>query len=171
MTTLHRILGIDPGSRVTGYAVIDSDGRRSLHVESGCIRLAADQEMSLRLGEIFRAITALIERLHPSEMAIESVFVSRNAASALKLGQARGVAICAAVTRGLRVSEYAPRLVKQSVVGSGAADKEQIQHMVRLLLNLSRAPTADQGDALAVALTHAHSFQLDRRLAVQGAMA
>jgi crossover junction endodeoxyribonuclease RuvC len=156
---------------VTGYAVIDSDGRRSLHVESGCIRLDADQELSVRLGEIFQAITALIERLHPCDLAIESAFVSRNVASALKLGQARGAAICAGVTHGLQVSEYAPRLVKQAVVGSGAADKEQVQLMVRLLLNLSHAPAADQGDALAVALTHAHSFQLNRRLAAQGASA
>ena len=166
--TQRRILGIDPGSRVTGYAVIDSDGDRSSHVESGCIRLSTDAGMPHRLGEIFQSVSEIIQRCRPSEFAIEDVFVSKNASSALKLGQARGAAICAAVTNGLDVSEYAPRAVKQAVVGTGAADKSQVQHMVKMLLQLKDELKADQSDALAVALAHAHSAGVERKLAAMG---
>lgn len=165
----RRILGIDPGSRVTGYAVIDSDGNRSIHIESGCIRLPTDTEMSLRLGEIFQSISHIIQRCRPTELAIEDVFMSKNASSALKLGQARGVAICAAVTNGLSVSEYAPRAVKQAVVGAGGAEKSQVEHMVKMLLRLDQELAADQSDALAVALAHAHSAGMESRLATLGA--
>jgi crossover junction endodeoxyribonuclease RuvC len=161
----RRILGIDPGSRVTGYAVIDSDGNRSIHIESGCIRLSGDAEMSFRLGEIFQSISSIIQRCCPTELAIEDIFMSKNASSALKLGQARGAAICAAVTNGLNVSEYAPRAVKQAVVGTGGADKEQVRHMVKMLLQLDQELAADQSDALAVALAHAHSAGMESRLA------
>ena len=160
---MRRILGIDPGSRITGYGVIDSDGIRSAYVTSGCIRLAGE-DFPARLGRIFEALSELIERRRPAEVAVEQVFVSRNAAAALKLGQARGAAICAAVTRGLPVHEYTPRMVKQSVVGAGGADKGQIQHMVRLLLDLPEAPAADAADALAVALSHAHTAVTQGRL-------
>jgi crossover junction endodeoxyribonuclease RuvC len=159
---VHRILGIDPGSRVTGYGILDSDGVQSRYVASGCIQLGGG-DTALRLGRIFSEVRALVDRYRPRELAVEQVFVAKNAASALKLGQARGAAICAAVNAGLSVSEYAPRAVKQAVVGTGRADKGQVQHMVRLILNLEAAPAEDAADALAVALAHAHaSATLDR---------
>ncbi|SFM50155.1 Holliday junction endonuclease RuvC [Ectothiorhodospira mobilis] len=151
-----RILGIDPGSRVTGYGVVDSDGRRSLWVDSGCLRVQGDG-LPERLGCIFRRVQDLIREYRPEVMAIEQVFVSRNPDSALKLGQARGAAICAGVQEGLAVAEYGPRVIKQAVVGTGAATKEQMQHMVTLILSLSRRPATDAADALAVALCHAHT--------------
>ncbi len=151
-----RILGIDPGSRVTGYGLIESDGIRSVHIEHGALRLQGEA-LPPRLGEIYARVGALIERHRPAVMAIEQVFVSKNAASALKLGQARGAAICAAIQHGLEVAEYTPTRIKQSVVGSGRADKSQVQHMVRMMLNLSGPVQADAADALAVALSHAHT--------------
>jgi crossover junction endodeoxyribonuclease RuvC len=165
---VRRILGIDPGSRVTGYAILDSDGRHSRHIASGCIRLDTDAAVPLRLGDIFNQVADIVERYQPDELAIEQVFVAKNAGSALKLGQARGAAICAAVTRGLAVNEYSARMVKQSVVGSGAADKQQVQQMVRLLLNIQTDLAVDQSDALAVALAHAHSFGLNQQLLAAG---
>ncbi len=150
-----RILGIDPGSRTTGYGLIDADGSRSVYVASGCLQVSG-AGLPERLGMIFRELSALIEEYAPRELAIESVFMHRNADSALKLGQARGAAICAAVTRDLPVAEYAPREIKQAVVGRGGADKQQVQHMVRVLLKLSDTPRADAADALAVALCHSH---------------
>jgi crossover junction endodeoxyribonuclease RuvC len=165
---MRRILGIDPGSRITGYGIIESDGNRSVHITSGCIRLNQD-ELPQRLGMIFQEITGLIMAHLPTEMAIEDVFVSKNASSALKLGQARGAAICAGVMAQLPVSEYAPRAIKQAVVGSGGADKDQVQHMVKRLLNLSCDLSADQSDALAVALSHAHMDTTLNRLAKAGA--
>jgi len=151
-----RILGIDPGSRITGYGVIDSDGMRSVHIEHGTLRLQGEA-LPPRLGEIYARVSALIETHSPQVMAIEQVFVSKNAASALKLGQARGAAICAAIQHGLAVAEYTPTRIKQSVVGTGRADKAQIQHMVKMILQLSEVPPTDAADALAVALSHAHS--------------
>ena len=159
-----RILGIDPGSRITGYGLIDSDGVRSRHLDNGCLRVHED-EFPARLGRIFAGVAALIEDYGPEELAIEQVFVSKNVASAMKLGQARGAAICAAVTRGLPVHEYSPRSIKQAVVGTGGADKTQVQHMVRMLLNLDSEPASDAADALAVALAHAHTRATNQRLA------
>lgn len=153
---MARILGIDPGSRVTGFGVIESDGRHSRHVASGTIRTGSG-EFPVRLGEIFRGISEVIEQHAPTQVAIEQVFMAKNASSALKLGQARGVAIAAAVTRDLPVFEYAPRAVKQALVGAGGADKEQVQHMIRVLLSLSGKMGLDESDALAIALCHAHS--------------
>ncbi|HEB96589.1 MAG TPA: crossover junction endodeoxyribonuclease RuvC [Sedimenticola thiotaurini] len=153
---MRRILGIDPGSRTTGYGIIASDGMRSVHVASGCIRVDG-RELPRRLGEIFRQVSDVVREFAPEEMAIEQVFMARNAASALKLGQARGAAICAGVTAGLPVFEYSPRSVKLSVVGTGAADKAQVQHMVARLLDLRQKLAEDQADALAVALSHAHA--------------
>ena len=151
-----RILGIDPGSRITGYGLIESDGQRSVHIEHGALRLQGE-ELPPRLGEIFRRVSGLIEQHRPEVMAIEQVFVSKNASSALKLGQARGAAICAAIQYGLSVAEYTPTRIKQSVVGTGRADKSQIQQMVKMILSLSEIPQADAADALAVALSHAHT--------------
>ncbi|MEJ2702727.1 MAG: crossover junction endodeoxyribonuclease RuvC [Sedimentisphaerales bacterium] len=125
---MQRILGIDPGSRITGFGLIDSDGVRSIHIAHGILRLEGEA-LPPRLGEIFARISELIERHRPEVMAIEQVFVAKNPASALKLGQARGAAICAAMQHGLSVAEYTPTRIKQSVMGTGRADKGQIQHM------------------------------------------
>lgn len=152
----QRILGIDPGSRITGYGVIDSNGRHSLHVAHGCVRIDAP-DIAGKLGVIFRGVDDVIEEFRPQVVAIEQVFVARNPGSALKLGQARGAAICAAVMRGLEVAEYSPRSIKQAVVGSGAADKAQVQHMISRLLNLKVTLPADAADALGVSLCHAHT--------------
>lgn len=148
-----RILGIDPGSVVTGYGIIQSDGMRSEHLSHGHIRVKGD-DFPDRLGDIFSQIRLIINEWQPQECAVESVFMSNNAMSALKLGQARGAAISAVVDAGIRVSEYMPRLIKQSVTGNGGANKEQVQHMVGVLLNIRKDL---QADGLAVALCHAHS--------------
>ncbi|UOG92576.1 MAG: crossover junction endodeoxyribonuclease RuvC [Candidatus Thiothrix sulfatifontis] len=161
--TTRRILGIDPGSRITGIGIIDTDGRRNQHVFSTCLRLG-DASFPERLGTIFSEITRIIREYQPLEMAIESVFVSNNPASALKLGQARGAAICAGVIAGLPVAEYSPKEVKQATVGKGGADKAQVQHMVKLLLSLQGRLQVDTADALAVALCHAHASHLQQRL-------
>ena len=158
-----RILGIDPGSRVTGYGVIDSDGRYSRHVASGAIQVKKDS-LPEKLGLIFREVTAVIQTQSPVQMAIEDVFMSRSAGSALKLGQARGAAICAGVMQSLPVSEYTARYVKQALVGTGAADKDQVQHMVKILLNLQGKLQNDASDALAIALCHAHTSTTRQRL-------
>ena len=153
--SMVRIIGIDPGSRMTGYGIIDSDGVESSHVDSGCIYVKGD-DLPERLGDIFKQVSDIIQQWHPTEMAIESVFVNKNVNSALKLGQARGAAICAGVNAGLRVSEYAPKEIKSAVVGTGNAAKEQVQHMMTMLLKLEAGLQSDQADALAVALCHAH---------------
>lgn len=162
-----RILGIDPGSRFTGFGVIDvpDDGRgdRATLVRHGVIRTGGG-EFTGRLGLIFDGLRQVIGELAPSEAAVETVFVSRNAASALKLGQARGAAVCAAISMGLPVAEYSPRSVKQAIVGRGGADKVQVQHMVRVLLRLQETPEEDAADALAVALCHQHTQQTAHRM-------
>jgi crossover junction endodeoxyribonuclease RuvC len=150
-----RILGIDPGSIVTGYGIIDSDGAHSIHVASGPLRVKADS-LPERLKLIFEGITRVIQEYRPQAVAIEKVFMNRNADSALKLGQARGAAIAAAVMQDMPVSEYTPRHIKQAVVGKGSAAKEQVQHMVKILLNHPGELQSDEADALAVALTHGH---------------
>lgn len=150
-----RILGIDPGSIVTGYGIIDSDGTHNIHVASGPLRVKAET-LPERLKLIFEGITAVIHEYQPDVVAIEKVFMNRNADSALKLGQARGAAISAAVMQDKPVSEYTPRHIKQAVVGKGSAAKEQVQHMVKILLNYQGELQADQADALAVALSHGH---------------
>lgn len=152
------ILGIDPGSRVTGYGIINFVQGRSEYVSSGCIRVQGSN-LPEKLKQIFEGVTEIIERWTPQEFAIEEVFMARNADSALKLGQARGAAIVAAVMQGLPVSEYAARKVKQAVVGNGGAEKTQVQHMVQSLLSLPGKPQSDAADALAIALCHAHTCQ------------
>ena len=158
-----RILGIDPGSRFTGFGVIDVRGDQATLGRHGVIR-SGSGEFTERLGVIFTGLTELIRELAPAEVAVENVFVSRNAASALKLGQARGAAICAAISMGLPVAEYSPRSVKQAIVGRGGADKVQVQHMVSVLLNLAETPAEDAADALAVALCHQHTQQTVKRM-------
>ncbi|HTM05911.1 MAG TPA: crossover junction endodeoxyribonuclease RuvC [Patescibacteria group bacterium] len=147
------IIGIDPGSRITGYGIIRLLGNQSHHIASGCIRITADN-VSTRLLQIFTGLQSIIQQYQPMEAAIEQVFMHQNPGSALKLGQARGAAM---VALAMPVAEYSARQVKQSVVGYGAAKKEQVQHMVNRLLNLSGKLQADTADALAVALCHAHS--------------
>ena len=162
-----RILGIDPGSRATGFGIIEVDGDRVLAVHHGVIRTGGG-EFPQRLGIIFQGILDLIAEHAPDQVAVENVFVSRNAASALKLGQARGAAVCAAISRSLPVAEYSPRSVKQAIVGRGGADKVQVQHMITVLLKLQQAPEEDAADALAVALCHQHTQQTaDRMQALQ----
>lgn len=149
-----RILGIDPGLRVTGFGVLDIEGRESSYVASGCIR-TPDASLALRLKSIVEGVLSVIHRYHPTASAIEEVFVNVNPKSTLLLGQARGAAISALVMSDLPVAEYTALQVKQAVVGNGHAKKEQVQHMVQTLLNLSGLPQADAADALACALTHA----------------
>ena len=152
------ILGIDPGSRITGYGVVQQQGSRFEYRSSGCIRLP-EADLAERLQVIFQAVTELINQHQPTVFAIEQVFMARNADSALKLGQARGAAIVAATNAALPVFEYSARQVKQAVVGTGAADKAQVQHMVKAMLKLPGTPQADAADALAVALCHGHTQQ------------
>lgn len=149
------ILGIDPGSRVTGYGLIREHNRQLHYVDSGCIR-TSEGEFSGRLLQIFNGICHLMEQFNPSEVAIEQVFMHKNPNSALKLGHARGVAIVACASHRVKVSEYSAREVKQSVVGYGAAEKEQVNHMVVHLLMLSNSPQSDAADALAIAICHSH---------------
>ena len=150
-----RIIGVDPGSRSTGYGVVDTDGTRLVHVASGFVR-TGEGAWSDRLRNIFEDLGAVIDTHAPGEFVIEKVFVHRNVSSALKLGQARGAAILAGATRSLPVYEYSPNEVKQAVTGRGHASKEQIQYMTRILLSLREPPQTDQADALAVAICHAH---------------
>jgi crossover junction endodeoxyribonuclease RuvC len=158
----RRILGIDPGSRTTGYALVDSDGTRSTRVTSGCIRVGYTP-WPARLGVIFAEVASLVTGYVPQEMAVEQLIFARDPVAALKLGQARGAIICAALQGGVQVHEYSPKSVKQAVVGTGAAEKFQVQHMVRVLLALDTEPAEDEADALALALCHAHSLGLPAR--------
>jgi len=154
---LTRILAIDPGSRITGFGIIDVDAKGKIkYVNSGCIRLP-DDVLSVRLKNIYLNVQTLFAEYNPDEFAIEEVFLAKNANSALKLGQARGAAIVVAALNYVFVHEYSAKRVKQSVVGSGSADKLQVQQMVQLLLSLDKSPQADAADALAIALCHAHT--------------
>lgn len=153
------ILGIDPGSRITGYGVIELHQSKCHYLASGCIRLDGS-ELAPRLHLIFKSVSQIIQQFHPAEFAIEEVFLAKNPSSALKLGQARGAAIVAACDANLPVNEYSARKVKQAVVGKGSANKSQVQQMVMHILGLSAAPQADAADALAIALCHAHTQQV-----------
>ena len=163
------ILGIDPGSRVTGYGIIDVRGNRQQYLTSGCIRTTERDNLPERLEIIFRGVTQIITEFEPAELAIERIFMARSAESALKLGQARGVAIVAGVNRGLPVFEYEARKIKQAVAGSGAANKGQVQHMVMTLLNLPKKPQSDAADALAIAICHANTRTSLARMTSSGA--
>lgn len=159
------ILAIDPGSRRTGFGVVDVSAKAPKYLTSGCINLVKLPDMPAKLDAIFSHIQEICEQVQPTEFAIEQVFLGRNADSALKLGHARGAAIVAAMQAGLPVFEYAARQVKQSIVGNGGANKEQVQHMVKALLHLPGTPQEDAADALAIALCHAHYRQSFSRLA------
>ena len=150
-----RILGIDPGSRITGFGVIDWHRREPVYVASGCIKTLPNDELAGRIGMIVRGIGDLVAEYRPNQAAVEQVFVNVNPAATLMLGQARGAAVAALVLRDLPVYEYTALQVKQSVVGQGKAAKEQVQHMVVQMLGLSGTPQADAADGLAVAITHA----------------
>ena len=152
---MRRILGIDPGLRITGYGLIEARGNRLLYVASGCVR-AGVGTLPTRLGVIARDLAHLIADMQPTEVAVERVFVNVNPNSTLLLGQARGAAIASAVLAGLPVSEYTAGQVKQAVVGQGRAVKTQVQAMVQRLLQLPGAPSTDASDALACAICHAH---------------
>lgn len=155
--TTTRVLGIDPGTTATGWGVVEENGPTLHHVAHGTIRSASDAPMPERLAEIFRALDQVILQHHPQEVTVEEVFMAKNAQSALKLGQARGVAIAAASRHGLPVHEYTAVEIKKSVVGFGKAEKPQVQEMVRMLLSLTKAPPQDAADALAGAICHLHN--------------
>ncbi len=159
MTASLRILGLDPGLRVTGYGVIEKSGSALTYVSSGCIK-SPDGELPDRLKNILNSVQEVIARHAPAQVAVEKVFVNVNPQSTLLLGQARGAAICAAVSRDLPVSEYTALQVKQAVVGNGHAKKEQVQEMVKRLLKLPGYPSPDAADALACAICHAHGGEL-----------
>lgn len=154
-----RILGLDPGSLRTGFGIVDCGPEGERHIASGVIRTGGG-ELAARLQLIYREVAALIEQYEPQEVAVERVFVHRNPDSALKLGQARGAAICAAGLGGAALFEYAPRAIKLAVVGTGAADKTQVQFMIQALLAVKEPLAADAADALAVGLCHGQSRRL-----------
>jgi crossover junction endodeoxyribonuclease RuvC len=155
-TNLIRIIGIDPGLRRTGWGVIESDGVRLIYVASGLITSDAEDDLAYRLRELFEGINSVLTAWTPAEAAVEETFVNENAKATLKLGQARGMALLAPALKGLRVGEYAPNLIKKTVVGSGHADKKQIQMMVGMLLPKAKFDSADEADALAIAICHAN---------------
>lgn len=166
--TATRILGIDPGLRVTGFGLIEKHGSELVYVASGCIKSSDKDGLPERLHTLFKGISEVVGQYAPTQAAIEKVFVNVNPQSTLLLGQARGAAISALVHAGLPVAEYTALQVKQSVVGHGKAAKEQVQHMVVKLLNLPGTPTADAADALACAICHAHGGQGLGALATAG---
>jgi len=164
---MTRILGIDPGSQRTGVGIIDADPTGGVrHVFHGALLLLGNETFPLRLKQIFDDVCAIIAEHAPAEVAIERVFMARNPDSALKLGQARGAAICAAVHCGLPITEYAPKEIKQAVVGGGGAGKQQVQHMIGILLNITQKLQADAADALAIAITHAHTSASVQRIGI-----
>ena len=162
MRDRQRILGIDPGSRVTGFGVLDAEGGKVTYVASGTIS-STTGEFPQRLRQIYRSLGEVVAEYRPDVVAIESVFVHRNAGSALKLGQARSAALCATFALEPAVHEYAPREIKLAVVGTGNATKEQVQHMVVSLLGLDGTPREDAADALAAAICHGHQGPVARR--------
>lgn len=157
---MTRILGIDPGSRKTGFGIIELDKQKIHHVINGRL-MVGDGDFADRLKQIFEGLTEIIERYQPDMMAIEKVFLHKNADSALKLGQARGAAICAGVSQNLSVHEYSATQIKKAVVGNGHAKKEQVQYMMSVILKLPEIPVEDAADALACAITHANFAAVD----------
>lgn len=156
-----RVLGIDPGTLTSGYGIVAEEDHRLFHVASGGISPSAKQPLPKRLKKIYEELEKIIEKYRPNCVVVEDLFVSKNMQSALKLGHARGVAILAAMNAGLPVFEYAPTEVKQAVVGTGKADKKQVQLMVKTLLSLPKVPhPVDAADALAAAICHIHSSRL-----------
>lgn len=151
-----RILGIDPGLRRTGWGVLDSDGVRLIYVASGVITSAADDDLAYRLRALFEGVMGVISSFDPAEAAVEETFVNDNPRSTLKLGQARGAALLAPAMKGMKVAEYTPNQIKKTVVGAGHADKQQVQAMIGFLLPKAKFESADEADALAIAICHAN---------------
>ncbi len=151
-----RILGIDPGLRRTGWGVLDSDGVRLIYVASGVITSAADDDLAYRLRALFEGVMGVISSFDPAEAAVEETFVNDNPRSTLKLGQARGAALLAPAKKGMKVAEYTPNQIKKTVVGAGHADKQQVQAMIGFLLPKAKFESADEADALAIAICHAN---------------
>jgi len=170
LTDKRRILGIDPGSRLTGFGVLDFRGDTPRYVASGTVQ-STDGAFVDRLRQIFDSVGGIVEEFNPDIVVIESVFMHKNAGSALKLGHARSAAICATFNYGVEVFEYAPREIKQAVVGTGAATKEQVQHMVMSILDLGGAPAPDAADALAAALCHGNQHRMRAQLGTCNAIA
>lgn len=164
-----RIMGIDPGLRRTGWGIIESDGVRLAYVASGHITSNGEDDLAYRLCELFDGLAGVIASFQPSEAAVEETFVNENPRATLKLGQARGIALLAPATKGLRVAEYQPNLIKKTVVGAGHAEKRQIQMMVSMLLPKARFESADEADALAIAICHANHRSASARLAAAAA--
>jgi crossover junction endodeoxyribonuclease RuvC len=154
-STTTRILGLDPGLRRTGWGIIESDGVRLSYVASGVITSDGGDELAYRLAELYQGILSVIAAHKPAEAAVEETFVNENPRSTLKLGQARGMALLAPAMKGLTVAEYTPNLIKKSVVGAGHAEKHQIQAMIGFLLPRAKFESADEADALAIAICHA----------------
>ena len=154
--TVIRIIGIDPGLRRTGWGIVESDGNRLTYVASGGVDSDAKDDLAFRLRSIFEGVTAVLAAWHPLEAAIEETFVNDNPRAALKLGQARGIALLAPAMAGLAIAEYAPNVIKKTVVGAGHAEKHQIQAMIGFLLPKAKFKTADEADALAIAICHAN---------------
>ncbi|MCP5093216.1 MAG: crossover junction endodeoxyribonuclease RuvC [Gammaproteobacteria bacterium] len=170
MTDKRRILGIDPGSRLTGFGVLDFRGDTPSYVASGTVK-SMDGAFADRLRQIFDSVGGIVQEFEPDIVVIESVFMHKNAGSALKLGHARSAAICATFNHGVEVFEYAPREIKQAVVGTGAATKEQVQHMVMSILSLGGTPAPDAADALAAALCHGNQHRIRAQLGTGNAVA
>lgn len=161
------ILGLDPGTAITGYGLIQAQGSRIRGICYGVIRTPATAPMSARLLTIFREVGDIMDHYRPDEVAIEQVFFGRNVSTALSVGQARGLLLVQAESRGLPVGEYTPMQVKQALAGTGAADKAQVQYMVRNLLQLEEVPRPDDAaDALAIAICHAHSIRFTGRVSL-----
>jgi crossover junction endodeoxyribonuclease RuvC len=163
LSDAKRILGIDPGSRLTGFGVLDFQGDAPSYVTSGTVK-SIDGGFADRLRRIFEAVSDIVVEYQPDVVAIESVFMHKNASSALKLGHARAAALCATFGQNIEVFEYAPRAIKQAVTGTGSATKEQVQHMIVSLLQLDGTPAPDAADALAAALCHGNQQRMHAHL-------
>ncbi len=154
-----RVIGIDPGSNITGYGIIDKVGARLVHIDNGCLATKKKSSLPERLRVIYEALMEIIEKYHPDAFAIEEVFYAKNIASSIKLGESRGVALLAAAQKNLPIFEYSTRAVKQAVTGYGQADKPQVQKMIQHILKLPEVAQADASDALALAVCHANTFR------------
>jgi crossover junction endodeoxyribonuclease RuvC len=153
--TVVRIIGIDPGLRHTGWGIIEAEGNKLSYVADGAVHSVNEDDLAVRLLQIHQQILAVLDEFKPDEAAIEETFVNKDARATLKLGQARGVVMLAPVLRKIGVAEYAPNVIKKTVVGNGHAEKDQVKHMVRILLPRAELKTADSVDALAIAICHA----------------
>ena len=165
MTDTLRIIGIDPGSRITGYGIVEKRGSSFVHIDNGCLTTRAGDPMPRRLEQIYSGLTEILAKYRPDAAAVEEIFFAKNVASSLKLGEARGVAMLASVQSKIAVFEYATREVKQALTGYGQATKDQIQKMVKAMLKLPEVAQEDASDALAVAICHLQSYKM-RQVAV-----